>query len=84
MAKKRRSGWDRNQVEEWAFSVAALSWHPDQYWKVSRAEFLEVRKMWLKLKGVDVRTDAEKEEERIQKLDILLRSYGSKVETVKK
>ncbi len=76
MVKKPSGGWERVQIDEWAFSVAALHWDPDMYWQVSRLEFIEIRKAWLHLNGVDTRSDADKgndeENESIQRLRVSL------------
>ena len=55
MAGKPSSDWDKVQLEEWAFSVAALGWSRDEYWMCSRSEFVEIRKMWMTLNGHDTK-----------------------------
>ena len=72
MVKKPRGDWERAQVDDWAFSVAALHWDPDMYWRVSRIEFIEIRKSWLALQGIDTRSPEDKETdedaERVERL----------------
>lgn len=54
MAKKPSSGWERTQLDEWAFSVAALGWDNDRYWQCSRGEFVEIKKAYARLQGIEV------------------------------
>ena len=62
MAKKSSGGWDRTQVEEWAFSVAVLKWDNDRYWQCSRYEFIEIKKAYARANGIDVPKEMTKED----------------------
>jgi hypothetical protein len=43
--------WDKSALDEWAFSVVALGWARDEYWKASRFEFIECFNMYMKING---------------------------------
>ena len=80
MAKKPSSGWERTQLDEWAFSVAALGWDNDRYWQCSRGEFVEIKKAYAKLHGIEV-------EEQMTDNDVdtfgnyLVNAFGGNTET---
>ena len=83
MAKKPSCGWERAQIEEWAFSVAALRWSRDEYWKASRGEFLEAKRMWMRINGVDTSKEEAPTQEQADAMSKYLAStFGGRVETV--
>lgn len=80
MAGKPSSDWDTLQIEEWAFSVAALGWGRDEYWKASRSEYLEVKKMWMLVNGHTTKENTVKEN--AEAFNNILGGFGgTKVET---
>ena len=80
MAKKPSSGWERTQVDEWAFSVAALGWDNDRYWQCSRGEFLEIKKAYARLHGIEVDREMT-DEEGDSFSNYLSGAFGGKTET---
>jgi hypothetical protein len=45
--------YDKVMLEDFAFAVVALRLRPEDYWSMSRAEYMACVKMWKRLNGVD-------------------------------
>lgn len=83
MVKKPSSDWERVQIEEWAFSVAALRWGRDEYWKASRSEFKEARKMWMRINGIETEQEAPTQAQTDSMSEYLKNAFGGKTEVIK-
>jgi len=44
--------YDQVMLDDFAFAVVALRLRPDDYWAMSRAEYMACVKMWKRLNGV--------------------------------
>ena len=83
MVKKPSSDWERVQIEEWAFSVAALRWGRDEYWKASRSEFKEARKMWMRINGIETEEETPTQAQTDSMSEYLKNVFGGKTEVIK-
>ncbi len=49
-----RSGYDKALLDDFAFAIVALRLRPDDFWAMSRGEFLACVKMWRRINGQEV------------------------------
>lgn len=85
MAKKPASGWERQRVDEWAFSVAILGWDNERYWATSPAEWERIYDMWLRFHAPDKAREREASPEEYDALSAQLSTaFGGTVTSVPK
>lgn len=59
------SDHDKAMLEDFAFAVVALRLRPDDFWNMSRGEFIACVKMWRRING---HSSEEKSQEQVDSL----------------
>lgn len=77
------SDHDKALLEDFAFAVVALRLRPDDFWNMSRGEFIACVKMWRRINGQS--NEEDQSQERVDSLSKFISgTFGGESETEKK
>ncbi len=70
--------YDKALLDDFAFAVVALRLRPDDFWSMSRGEYLACVKMWRRLNGQEV--EKTNSQERVDSFSKYLKgTFGGKL-----